>query len=91
MKGLLIQVSINDIGKFPAKVIARNAASNICPGIGKNAQKAPIAKPLDTDFLLMCHRLGWRTAGPNIFKIFSSLTASSLGNNLLITFLDLIK
>ena len=51
------------------------------------AQNAPIAKPLETDFLFMCHKLGCRTAGPNIFKILSSLTVSNLGNNLLITFL----
>tara|TARA_Y100000590_G_scaffold132450_1_gene151290 strand:- start:630 stop:872 length:243 start_codon:yes stop_codon:yes gene_type:complete len=75
------------MGRFPAKVIARKDATIIWPGIGRNAQNAPIAKPLETDFLFMCHKLGCRTAGPNIFKILSSLTVSNLGNNLLITFL----
>ena len=43
---------------FAAKVIDRNDANIICPGIGKNAQKAPIAKALETDFLFICHKFG---------------------------------
>ena len=85
--GFVIHVKTNDIGILAANVIDRNAARIICPGIGKKAQKAPIAKPLETDFLFICHRLGCKTAGPKIFKIFSSFTVSSLGKNLLITFL----
>jgi len=64
VKGLLIQTSVKATGKFDLKKKASNAATIICPGIGKNATKTPTKKALEIEALFMWNKFGLENRGP---------------------------
>jgi len=56
--GLVIHTKLIEITIFARSIMAINAATSICKGIGKKAQKIPVKNALETDFLLRCQSEG---------------------------------
>lgn len=56
--GLVNQTKLIEITMLARRKIASKAASNICIGMGKKAQKIPAKNALETDLLLRCQREG---------------------------------
>ena len=53
--GLVMKISIKDSGTLALSLIAKNTATNICPGSGIIEQNNPIAVARAMDVRLMCH------------------------------------
>ena len=58
VSGLVIQTSPTDIGMLLLANNDSSAATNICIGIGKNAQKMPTKKARLTERRVRCHNEG---------------------------------
>jgi len=88
--GLLSHTNIMVIGKLQLIQMAIKAARTICKGIGKKQQKIPTRNALETERLLMCHKLGSCSILPRKPSDFILLIFSGLGKYFLINLFGII-
>ncbi len=91
MIGLVIHTRLTETARFDRIKIAKKAATSICMGIGKKAQKIPTMNALATDFLFKCQREGCFKYLPSHLKEGLFLKLCSLGMYFLINLRGIVK
>jgi hypothetical protein len=77
--GLLIQTNATDMGKLQLTQTAMMAAKTIWKGTGIKLQKIPMRNAFETEWRLICQRLGSCRTSPRKCNALISLIFSGVG------------